>query len=250
MLKTNVLFGLVILIAGYLLCSGTHLKRYQLKHSAGYHTFLLSAGAGLLVLLIAYLIRLSLVIWGPNFSLVAEVMRAGLPNTAIATETVFFIELSLLMLVFAACAPIIVYKLTKQFFGYSKGELLMGAFLEQGDNPEFTKLLLSSHQYGLPILFTMSDRKVYVGYPIELKSEKFNDLRVLPVVSGYRHKDSLKFIPVTHYQSVIENKLGEGIEYEKFAVTLPIREIVHAHMIDLKLFDIFVENEVAPTEET
>lgn len=243
MLKTNILFGLIIIIAGYRICSRIHLKRYQLKHSSGYHTFLLSAGAGLLILLITYLLRLPLVIWGPDFSLVAEALRAGLPDTVAASETVFFIELSLGMLIFSFSVPPIVYWLADRLSGYNRGLLFTGAFLEHPDNPEFTKLLFSSTEYGLPILFTMSDRKVYVGYPMELKSEKFNDQRILPVVSGYREKDSLRFIPVTPYQSVIENEL-EDADYEKFSVTLPIREIVHAHLIDLKLFDLFVQNEI------
>lgn len=249
MLKTNVLFGLVILIAGYLICSRIHLKRYQLKHSSGYHTFLLSAGAGLLILLITYLLRLPLVVWGPKFSLVAEAMRAGLPDIVITTETIFFIELSLGMLIFSICVPPIIYTLTDRFTGYNRDQLFMGAFLQQDDNPEFTKLLISSLEYGLPVMFTMSDRKVYVGYPIDIKPERFNDLWMLPVVSGYREKDSLRFMPMTPYQKVIESEL-EGAEYEKFSVTLPIREIVHAHLIDLTLLDTFVQNEIVPAEKT
>tara|TARA_R100000365_G_C2745568_1_gene74460 strand:- start:1679 stop:2416 length:738 start_codon:yes stop_codon:yes gene_type:complete len=243
LLKTNLFVGLVVLIAGYLICSRLHLKRYQLKHSSGYHTFLLSAGAGLLVFFITYLLRLPLVIWGPDFSLVGKLIEIGLPAVDVDVGVVFLIEISLAMLIFSAFGPPFLYLLTDSLTQYNKDELFMGAFLEQGDNPEFTALLISSHQYGLPIIFTLSDRKVYIGYPVNIKAEKFNDLGVLPVVSGYRDKDNLKFFPVTPYQSVIDDKL-EGEDYEKFLITLPIREIVHAHLIDLTLLDVFLQNEL------
>jgi hypothetical protein len=246
--RTNVLFVLVILISGYLICSGIHLVRYRLKHSSGYHTFLMSAGAGLLVLSVAYLLRLLAVGLGLDWSLVAELMRLAVPSTLISHETIFLVELSLGMLLVAACTPPLIYWLVARYTTLERRELFMGAFIEEGDSPEFLELLLSSHQYGLPILFTLSDRKVFVGYPIKIQSEKFNDVLILPVVSGYRDKDRVKFRPVTHYERVIKNEL-EGTEYEMFAVSLPIREIVHAHLMDLKLFDIFVDNEVKPDSD-
>lgn len=170
-------------------------------------------------------------------------MGWGLPQELVSNETIFLVELSLGMLFIGSLAPPSIYLLINRYTASDKRELLMGAFIEDGDHPEFLELLLSSHRYGLPILFTLSDRKVFVGYPIKIESEKFNDISILPVVSGYRDKDFLKFTPVTNYKSVIENEL-EDADYEKFAVYLPTREIVHAHLMDLTLYDIFVDNEI------
>ncbi|MFY2510452.1 hypothetical protein ACN3E9_20010 [Vibrio pectenicida] len=134
----------------------------------------------------------------------------------------------------------------------------------------------------LPILFTMSDKKVYVGYIYEFTGGVLlNDLLVAPLVSGYRCDKNQLHIVTRYIDAVQEVKeleekefrdmlLNEGKfteqdidsmfeqypslskdpqnienieDFMPYLVALPYREIVHAHIHNLDQFEMFLRNE-------
>ncbi|HHY0612745.1 hypothetical protein JL830_25245 [Vibrio parahaemolyticus] len=82
---------------------------------------------------------------------------------------------------------------------------LRDEFLSDVESPEFSRLIKKASELSLPILFTMSDRKVYVGYPYEITGGALiNDLLVVPLVSGYRCKDTNRLHIITRYIDVVQ----------------------------------------------
>lgn len=71
-------------------------------------------------------------------------------------------------------------------------------------------LYLESFITGNPIMFTMSDRKVYVGKIISLGEQTETtgldqEITITPFLSGYRDKDTLKVIFNTSYTEIAED---------------------------------------------
>lgn len=105
---------------------------------------------------------------------------------------------------------------------------------------EFSGLFIRSADTGFPIAFTLSNRKVYIGYIPELPLGHVNDITIIPLISGYRREADMSLEYVTPYNMVDEVMDNEN----KFQITLPIREVLHANLHDVELAKKFksVEN--------
>jgi len=235
MLPTNVIFIFFILVAGYLFCNIFHRTHWLLKRSSGYHTFFLSATAGVVILVIAFLGRGALTLaQGSEFILLDRLLESALPSISVSNESKILIELIVAALFLAVVVPLLLSFIVGRVSGNTRQELLNGSFVDSPTNPEFTTLIFSSFEQGLPVMFTLSDRKVFIGYPVLAKAEDFNDIRVLPTVSGYRKQDTLELVLTTDYETVLRDLINEKeADPESFLTTLPTREIVHAHLFDL-----------------
>ncbi|MCG6267994.1 hypothetical protein [Vibrio furnissii] len=144
-------------------------------------------------------------------------------------------DVALIALGLSLIIPVMLYKGNQEEFYAS----LLDEYEVDPENSEFTELFFRSLSFGLPILFTMSDRKVFIGYITSVNYFDFNDIHISPILSGYRHKDNLKLELVTPYQDVLESLVDEEVDDEVFTVTLPLREIVHAHLYDFEYQDYF-----------
>ncbi|HBC3454430.1 TPA: hypothetical protein KDY47_003283 [Vibrio parahaemolyticus] len=245
MIKPSVLFVLVMCISGYQLLTRLHSHHYDLKRSNGYHTFLKSATAGLVLFVffgVLYAIGGSL---AERYSFSVPVgewfLKKAFPSTNFDETEGHLLEIAALMILLSFSIPKFIYPSEND-----RRVMFTNKFARDPLSPEYTQLFWRSMQCGLPILFTMSDRKVYIGYVIEIHADDFNDVNIVPIFSGYRDKDTLKLVPVTPYRDVIqdiEHTEEEEVDLETFAVTLPIREINHAHLHDFGYYDRFKERE-------
>lgn len=244
MIKPSILFVLILCISGYVFAQGFHKTHYQLKRSNGYHTFLMSAAIGLLMFSVAtffYIVGIEVgkrLDW--HFSIGAyilhDVFRSGSSNS----ESVLF-DVSTVALCLSWLIPRLYYRTEERKF--SK---FMFEFSQDAESPEYTQLFFQSHYYELPILFTMSDRKIFIGYIYEIQTKNFNDIYIVPYFSGYRDKDTMELHKVTPYHAVmedIENTDEKLIELEMFTIALPLREIVHAHLHDFRYEEKFKDKE-------
>jgi len=241
---TSFFIILILCIAGYYLLTNIHKFRYGFKRSNGYHTFLTSAGAGLIATAVAMIVYW-IISWlfdaiSFHFSL-GDIVLSGLFNGSPTQADITTFDIGCLTLFLSLLAPTIYYGNQENQY-----EHFFVAFSSDCESPEYTQLFFRSYQYGLPILFTMSDRKVYIGYVAEIHAKEFNDVHVIPIFSGYRDKDSLKLIPVTPYSDIlndVKNVDVEEVDLEMFSVCLPIREIIHAHLHDFDYYEKFQEEE-------
>ncbi|MEX1198172.1 MAG: hypothetical protein WEB57_09955 [Pseudohongiellaceae bacterium] len=234
MIPTNILFVLVLLVAGYLFCTLFHRTHWALARSSGYHTFLLAAVTGFLILATVFLIRIPIVIFGPDFNLTQSIIATALADIPIASSTIVFIELAAGSILLAVATPYLFYGLAWTFSGATRHGMLEGTFVNSPGTPEFTSLIYSSFSQGLPVLFTLSDGKVFIGYPMSVRAEDFNDIMLLPTVSGYRRRDTLELELTTNYKKVLDQMMDQhAVDPEAFLITIPTREVVHAHLFDI-----------------
>ncbi|MDO3387291.1 hypothetical protein QWI17_15730 [Gilvimarinus sp. SDUM040013] len=112
---------------------------------------------------------------------------------------------------------------------------------------EFSSLFVRSAEYGLPIAFTLSSGKVYIGYLPYINFGEVNDIELIPLVSGYRKDKTKKLVYTTNYHAVVDdlsNMSGNTESLDKFLIALPIREIVHANLHDFSFRDTFDKHEI------
>jgi hypothetical protein len=242
---TSLIVTFIICIAGYLLLDGLHTHKWKLKRSSGYHTFLMSSAWGLVLLCLStflYFIFSKLCdLTGFYFSLGDFVLNNIFKSDADPTSITLF-DISIITIISSRILPVLIYR-SRENQIYNN----IVSFSEDSDSPEFTKLFFNSLKLGIPILFTMSDRKVYIGYIREVNTGHFKDIQVLPIFSGYRDKDTLNLVPITPYEDVIRDLRDESNDHEidlnLFLITLPLREIVHAHLHDFKYYEHFKRQE-------
>ncbi|KHT41681.1 hypothetical protein RJ47_13985 [Vibrio sinaloensis] len=241
----------------------------MLQRSSGYHTFFSSSASGLLLAFFASLLYYWLVSLGYNSNVENSVGKLFLERaflTSFDTQTVAMFEISFITLILSQILPWLAY------LPFNKKALLREEFFNDAESPEFTKLFYRSSLTGVPVLFTLSDRKVYIGYIYEIPTKPFTDIYVLPLFSGYRCKDELRLKKVTPYKPVIDSleaeekkkikrvlrqkgyKESDTKEYvddfldqrniwADFIIALPLREIVHAHLHDFAHENMFHKHE-------
>lgn len=89
----------------------------------------------------------------------------------------------------------------------------------------------------LPVLLSMKDRKVYVGWLEWIPPLRANDspyLRIFPVWSGYRDKDSLRVVPTENYS---DETFGDSDMLRVKIIRTD--ELANASLFDPKVFDRF-----------
>ncbi|ENP8342835.1 hypothetical protein QTO16_02730 [Vibrio harveyi] len=236
---------LVLCIAGYFFFNALPHTRYKLKRTSGYHTFLFSAGGGLLLFGIAGALLVIGIYLGQvipfHFSLGKWFLNDILQCEASYALIAMF-DMAIASLVLARIVPIFFTGVgnRRRFDTYTK------FWYSDPESTEFTKLFFKSLEFGRPILFTMSDSKVYIGYVYEIYAGDINDILVLPYYSGYRDKDTRELVLVTPYRKIISdvmNKSERELDLEAFLISLPIRDISHAHLHDFEYQKAFNEEE-------
>lgn len=99
----------------------------------------------------------------------------------------------------------------------------------------------------MPIALTMKNRKVYVGFvcnSIDPKEER-KDIRILPLLSGYREKDNLELIFTTNYENIYpqidnhENGNLTHLDFEDFEIAFPVSEIQSYNLFDIDAYNQF-----------
>ncbi|MEW8606837.1 MAG: hypothetical protein AB2594_19080 [Candidatus Thiodiazotropha sp.] len=124
-------------------------------------------------------------------------------------------------------------------------------------NNDFEKLIARSVFSNLPIMFTLENGKVYVGWAVAAPnpSHTRRAVRILPLLSGYRNSATHKVVFVTDYYEVFDKMTSDvsneldHLTAEDFEVVLPVDYIISAHLFDLVVYDHFKENKQRQTAE-
>ncbi|HWQ52394.1 MAG TPA: hypothetical protein VN442_01830 [Bryobacteraceae bacterium] len=102
-----------------------------------------------------------------------------------------------------------------------------------------TRLFHEAGTFGTLVSVTMTNRKWYVGYVAEAVNlePKESCFRLLPVISGYRDKDSLKFRREVYYRPVYEKVTGQKQSIGRFVVTLSLKDVQDAREFDEAIYE-------------
>lgn len=125
----------------------------------------------------------------------------------------------------------------KPFFLYEK-MLLKHAI----KNNDFEKLIARSVYNNFPILFTLDSGKIYVGWAVSLPNpvQERKSVRILPLISGYRDKETQKVNFTVDYYPILKDiseSEGSHVEFEDFEVVIPAGQLSSCHLFDLYMYN-------------
>ena len=98
----------------------------------------------------------------------------------------------------------------------------------------------------MPICFSLKSKKIYVGFIDSTidPGEKRSDVRILPLLSGYREKDTNEIVFTTNYYQVYESN-SERLEHlseNDFEIAFPFSEVQSVNLFDISAYNLFTEN--------
>ncbi len=209
-----------VLIAGFLACHIHPYHSYKLHRYEGQYLYLKSSELGLKCFGVAFTISLilyhvipsSLSLGSYSLSLTFSswlsdsMLEMGAQDTHEASKMAWFFILSALTLFSALIIKFWGHvSLWRRFGVWNTRVFVIGELLE--DSPLDNLLFNLSLQKNKYAMLGMSDRKVYVGKVISLgepteTNGMDQDISIMPIMSGYRDKDTLRVHFSTFYDEV------------------------------------------------
>lgn len=266
MIKPTVLLILLLTVSGSLFLSRFPATLVKYSNSSGYHTFIMAAFAGMLLFIISYVLTTlaATTVFAQDVGRwFSEFVSVLLPSLSIDVDSLNLISVSFFSVLLAYLSPIIITITLEKFTGRDPIIAAWEQDARMKETPEFISLFFNAIKLEMPIAFTLDNRKVYVGYVIDFSTQG-NDFLVLPLLSGYRDKDTLDFKRVINYEKVIHSIVNgelkdapphERREYitKKFSIALAYREVVHANIHDMRYYNDFMKHRfdqegIEPTE--
>lgn len=232
------LLGLLpVLAGGYLFAVRSPLTRHFIHHRSDYGLYLVAVAAGSVALVLGWLLAL-VALAGPGWpALDAYAADPGVWSLG-----------ALLAL------PI----------GWVGGELtrllperVRRRLYEQAiEYQALERVLLDSLVQDIPVRITLVDRKVYVGFVLSAPDPTMPRrwLRMLPLVSGYRDRETLRYAFTTFYEPVYEEFVGDTVDTEavdpRFQIALPADRIASIGLFDFETYESFQRQAPAGATET
>lgn len=232
--------SLLPVLGGYWILTNLVPTRTEALRQSGYHVAFRSAVAGLLLLVPAYL--LVLVFEGVS----SWPEGRGLPDT-------FKVDFELVAMMSALLGFLGPYALNG-FFDKGKAEDRVAG--KYGDLVEL--LIAEAIRRSLLIEVSLRTGKSYIGFAIGNTISRWpeSDLALLPISSGYRHKDTQELVITTNYapvmsehiKDVLESPEFPAVDFRDFRVVIPRSEIVSARLFNPGLHQKFqsIDNRSSP----
>lgn len=210
-----------ILVAGFIACHIHPVHSYKLHRYEGQYLYLKSAELGLKCFALALLLAILGHYWIPNalylgwgsirLDLSAVLKDSvqdmlGISDKAEVGKTAWFVLFSALTFMSSLLIKAWGHLSLFRRFGAWRARIFVIAEL-LADSPLDNLLFRLSLEKGKQIMLTMADRKVYVGKVVSLgepseTSGMDQDIAIVPLMSGYRDKDTLKLKFTTYYDEV------------------------------------------------
>ena len=225
------------LLGGYFFVTHWNCTRFVARRSTGERLLFYSAAAGVVFLVIAFVITRLLLIYFP-----------GLDRQWHDFVGFEYAGTSLLALTMGVS---VWWPLNELCFERPKEAIRV---LTSWNN--FLELLLYKAQDDPKlVLLTLSNRKVYIG-AIVSSFDPVNDrkyIEFLPMRSGYRTEDSLEMVLTTDYTDVYAMMIRDdprvstkGIE--DFRIVIPVAEVVTVSYFDPKIYEMFNPSDAEEVE--
>ena len=234
-------YVLLTVLAGYLFLCGTYYFRFRIKTASGYHVFLQSALVGVVFWVATYI---PVKLW---------LSYEAILGISLADKTLVSCFL---------CFPLSVLALNVVNWKCDREKALFQTAYNIG---AFSEVLFQESMIaGELVEITTQNGKVYVGYIIESRHDltsSYNEIFLVPVMSGYRTDKKLKvefttqYIPIYFEQltgidadnlsDINAKQLGELLEglslfnNNIFKLVIPVREMVSARFFDLDIYEMF-----------
>lgn len=229
----GLLLILPILVSGYLYCNASTYRQATMSRYDGQLLYMLIAKTGVLIFCFACLASLLLMYASkhgaltPFFGRFAEYSdyamhaKAFLTHNEItdaksAPEWIFLAQASVLSLLLAWLLPRLFTVLLMARYRASAASIKGLILASKVPMRPLTRQLMESMRDPSNLyMFSMSDRKVYVGRVSDIgdlheAGGMDDDFQIVPAMSGYRDKDTLKVSYTTDYSAVVEEMQLKG----------------------------------------
>lgn len=259
----NTILLVVILISGYIYVTRSLSARYIFKRSTGWDAYFFVAAWGTLFVTLSWSICSLLSVagffrWSINFfihflGLKNDLFQRFFPISADDSARYKDLKFALwgvLSLILAWISGVAKKALTGT--GYKRIDALAKAV---GDNV-LENLLLEAFVRQFPVIITLKSRKFYVGFihcpAFEHGASEF--LELLPLLSGYRDKDTLTINVTTNYQKhYVNTGIQQGIgslDLSDFRTLLPKSEIEGISFFDTDTYTKFKAEEAKDRQDS
>ncbi len=229
---------LPILLSGYIFATKCKYTYYKVMRLEGYHLYFRAAHYGSFFVLVAAVFYVALYAITPDCILaLASKMKLTFNHVFNSTDTSIFNILLVALISIAGSYAAAWYfnkRLDDEF-----------SFKHAIENDDLELLLYRALKEETPIAISMENKKEYVGVIIRVldPSDDRKFVRILPLLSGFRSKETGKVDYSTPYETVIEDML-EGEEnpllvLEDFEIVLPAADIKSAHLFDYDTYKAF-----------
>ena len=205
--------SLLPVLGGYWLLTHLIPTRTESLRRSGYHIAFQSAVAGLVLIAAAYLTLLAVEEW-------CGWLKADFESAAMASAGLGFL------------APHVL----NRFFDQGKWEERVAG--KYGDLVEL--LIAEAIERSRLLEVSLKTGKSYIGFAVGNSISRWPeaDLALLPVSSGYRHRDTQELVITTHYAPAMRDHFSGkshgvfGESVRDFRVVIPRSEIVSARLFD------------------
>jgi hypothetical protein len=111
-------------------------------------------------------------------------------------------------------------------------------------NNDLERLMMRSALNLIPILVTLSGGKIYVGFAVRLPNPELErtDIRLLPLLSGYRDAETQAIHFTTNYDRVLRQLEHPNLSHLRpgdFEVVIPVSQISASHLFDVEAYEYF-----------
>ena len=218
-------FGLYLVpvLSGYWFLTHLHYTNYNVVRASGYHVFFQSAIAGGFLFVFAQMIIFLLKLCAAD--------NAILMSSALASNPAPFIGSALSGLVF----PLV----GNRFYNREKS----AAHIAEKNGYRLDLLLAQSVKEQEFVELSLRSRKSYIGLILgsEITRHGEPDIALLPLVSGYRDKDTLELEITTDYTPALKKSVEDasGLQHEDFQIVIPRDEVVSARIFYPETYNLF-----------
>lgn len=239
---------LPILVSGYLYCNGSIYRQATMSRYDGQLLYMLIAKTGILIFAVACVMSVGLMYASKHgtfapllgefaqYADYVQYLKGFLIHNEVATAEgasvwVFLAQASVLSFILAWSLPRILTGLLMLRHRASAASI-KGLILatKVPTRPLTRQLMESMRDQNNQYMFSMEDRKVYVGRVSDIgdlheAGGMDEDFQIVPTMSGYRDKDTLKVTYTTDYSAVVEEMLLKGRKIG-FTIVLSQKNIV------------------------
>lgn len=248
-----------ILVCGYNYIDKCTPIKKELEKSQGWNVYLQVALKGselfLAGFLVAIFINCVLYILMHFLNLPIYIFGAKYEEFSFAKDLndLYFLSISFFVWLIAICTSLIS---NCQALNAMKEELSPESQLkvikQLAEKNAINSLLLESIDSGLPVMITLKSRKVYVGMVdatkfFNIHTNESPVISIIPFISGYRDKDTLRFVPDCFYTLIYSNENidfnSTPLSYQQFRRLILMDQIESLSLFDAKIFVKFKNNE-------
>ncbi|MBL3635551.1 MULTISPECIES: hypothetical protein [Pseudomonas syringae group] len=241
----GLLLILPILVSGYLFCNGSVYRQATMSRYDGQLLYMLIAKTGTIFFAVACLTSFWLMYVSKDGSLATTLGERSdyikfikdflitneIANNAEAPIWAFLAQASVISLILSWLSPRF-FMLLLMLRHWASLQAIKGLILaSKVPTRPLTKQLLTSMRDSKNLyMFSMADRKVYVGRVAHIgdlheAGGMDEDFEIVPTMSGYRDKDTLKVTYTTDYSAVVDEMVRTGRKVG-FSIVLSQKNIV------------------------